>query len=132
MDIWLKTNLTAHGFVKKEYWDKNFSKVKAAIPNSKLFVYEEDNIIKGFIGIIGNYIAGLFVREEFQNNKIGKRLLENAQALSQDLSLDVFSKNEKAVKFYKRNGFKIIYTRKNPKTKQNEHVMFWKKANISS
>ncbi len=28
MDIWLKTNITAHSFIPKEYWIKNYNIVK--------------------------------------------------------------------------------------------------------
>ncbi len=42
----------------------NFDMVKQMLPSAYIYVYEENNIIKGFIGIVEqNYIAGIFVKK---------------------------------------------------------------------
>lgn len=56
MKLWLKTNISAHGFIDKNYWESNYNKVKQMMPQATIFVYGE-NSIKGFVGLSGNYIA---------------------------------------------------------------------------
>ena len=77
MEIWLETNINAHNFIEKEYWINNFDLVKKMLPNAEIYIFQENNVIKGFIGIIEEeYIAGLFVKREYQREGIGKALIE--------------------------------------------------------
>ena len=72
MAIWIETNIDAHDFVPKEYWISNYELVKQMLQLSDIYVYEENNIIKGFIGVVEqNYIAGLFVKKEYQREGKG-------------------------------------------------------------
>ena len=59
--LWYNENITAHSFIKQEYWQSKYDGVKKAMQAANIYVYEESDEIKGFIGITGNYIAGLFV-----------------------------------------------------------------------
>ena len=60
MEIWLETNINAHNFIEKEYWINNFDLVKKMLPNAEIYIFQENNVIKGFIGIIEEeYIAGI-------------------------------------------------------------------------
>ena len=69
-----------------------------------LYVYD-DGVVKGFIRIEGTYIAKLFVEPVLQNGSIGTRLLEYAVKDHHADHLWVLEKNEKAMRFYERNGF---------------------------
>ena len=40
-DIWLDTNIRAHNFISKQYWQNNFSIVKEMLSQSEIYVYEE-------------------------------------------------------------------------------------------
>ena len=71
MNIWLKSNLEAHPFVKASYWENNFKIVKEMISNSEIYVYKIDSIIVGFVGLSQNYIAGIFIKKEYRNSSIG-------------------------------------------------------------
>lgn len=66
MQIWLETNTKAHSFIPEEYWLSNYEMVKSGLPKAEVFVYEDDATkeIYGFIGLMENYIAGLFVRAD--------------------------------------------------------------------
>lgn len=127
MDIWLKTNISAHNFIDKKYWENNFEFVKQVLPTSQVKVFAQDGVIKGFIGVIDNYIAGLFVLEEYQLQGIGKQLLDEAKESFSILHVDVYVQNEKAVMFYKKNGFQVISEKENSDTKQMEYFMVWSK-----
>ncbi|WP_434305351.1 GNAT family N-acetyltransferase [Clostridium botulinum] len=68
------------------------------------------NEIQAFIGLIGNYIEGIFVSNEFQSKGIEKELLDYEKAKNNELSLSVYNlsvykKNNRAVRFYLREGF---------------------------
>ncbi len=127
MTLWLQANTTAHGFIKEEYWEKNFPSVKEILPQSKVFVFEEQGEIKGFVGLMGNYIAGIFVSPSDQSRGIGKELLKYIKGKRGELSLHVYEKNDRAVSFYKGEGFSIFAHRLDDKTGEIEIEMTWKK-----
>ena len=76
-----------------------------------LYVYD-DGVIKGFIKIEGTYIARLFVEPVLQNGSIGSRLLEYAVNEHNADYLWTLQKNEKAIRFYERHGFKATGEKK--------------------
>jgi len=126
MKIWLETNIAAHDFISEDYWRSNYDLVKDVLPESTVFVYEEDGEIKGFIGIVEkSYIAGLFVDARYQSKGIGSRLIEKCKEYYPVLKLDVYAKNLKAITFYKKHGFKIERVKENDETKEIEYSMIW-------
>ncbi|AFS78889.1 acetyltransferase, GNAT family [Gottschalkia acidurici 9a] len=129
MKIWLETNINAHKFINEEYWNKNYDIVKEMLPQADILVYKSMDKIKGFIGISDNqYIAGLFVAKEYQGKGIGQMLLEEAKSHYSTLSLDVYSKNTKAINFYNKNGFTITKEQTSSDTGEVEYRMVWEKA----
>lgn len=128
MQIWLETNIKTHNFISKKYWENNYFLVKEIIPKSKVYIFEENNKIKGFLGIVEeNYIAGIFVKEEFQNQGIGKKLIDFIKSKKENLFLNVYDKNIRAKKFYFSNDFKILKEIKDNEFKEKEFLLEWKK-----
>lgn len=128
MEIWLQTNINAHDFIEREYWINNFDLVKKLLPDAKVYIFEEDNIIKGFIGVIEDgYIAGLFVKEKYQREGIGEKLIKYIKPKYNQLKLDVYSKNKNAIKFYLKNNFKIVNEKNNEDTNELEYEMIFSK-----
>lgn len=124
MNIWLETNIDAHKFIPKEYWVANYDLVKQMLPSADIYVFNENNVIKGFIGIVEeNYIAGLFVKKEYQREGIGHKLLEYCKSKYLNLRLDVFKKNSNAVNFYYKHNFKVLDEHINEETKEIEYTM---------
>ncbi|MCR1897495.1 N-acetyltransferase [Irregularibacter muris] len=127
MKIWLEANIRAHDFIPQDYWKANYEYVKKVLPEATIFVYEDGDEIKGFIGIIQEtYIAGLFVSDKYQNEGIGSKLLEKCKDHYPALSLDVYAKNIKALNFYKKHGFKVTKEKENDETREIEYSMLWK------
>ena len=127
MRIWIEENINAHDFISKDYWETNYDYVKSALPDATVFVYEDNDEVKGFIGIAENsYIAGLFVSQKYQSNGIGGELLKRCKQEYSILKLDVYAKNIKAVNFYKKHGFKIEQEKESEDTKEVEYSMVWK------
>lgn len=128
MQIWLDTNIHAHNFSPPDYWRNSFNMVKEMLPNAEIYVFENEceNQIDGFIGLNDNYIEGLFVKEEIQSNGIGKQLLDYVKRIHSELSLSVYQKNERALKFYLREEFRIQSENVDENTKEKEFIMVWK------
>lgn len=127
MEIWLITNIKAHDFIDENYWKNNFNMVKEMFPQAEIYLYEEGDEILGFIGLVENYIAGIFVLENFQSKGVGKSLLDYVKKIKSQLTLQVYEKNIRAVKFYERENFKIQLEQIDENINEKEFVMSWKK-----
>ena len=129
MQIWLYTNIKAHDFIPKEYWENNYEIVKEILPDAEIYVHEDDTagFIDGFIGLTDNYIAGIFVKEDKQSKGIGKQLLNYVKNIKPNISLNVYQKNTKAVRFYKHEQFKIVSENVDDINNEKEFIMEWNK-----
>lgn len=129
-DIWLKTNLKAHFFIPEQYWISNYEFVKEMLPQAEVYVYEDDKMIQGFIGVSDEYIEGIFVSDEMQSRGIGKILLDYIKDKKDRLQLKVYQKNVRAMSFYQREGFTIQSEEMDEFTREKEYVMNWESSGI--
>lgn len=127
MKIWLEANISAHDFISQDYWQANYKLVKKMLPEATIFVYEKGNETLGFIGLTENYIAGIFVDINSQSQGIGKALLDYVKKIYSQLSLQVYEKNSRAVRFYLKEGFVILHQQMDENTGEIELVMSWTK-----
>lgn len=129
MDIWLNSNIDAHSFVPKEYWVENFNYVKKSILAAEVYIYTDDytDDLIGFIGLADNYIAGLFVKQAARSKGVGKALLDYVKGIKSELFLDVYDKNRRAIRFYKREHFKVQEQNVDIDTKEKECRLVWNK-----
>ena len=125
-DIWLDANLEAHSFISPQYWKGNFNLVKEMLPRVGVYVYENDWEIWGFIGLSGAYIEGIFVSGEMQSQGVGKRLLDFVKTKKTELRLNVYQKNTGAIRFYQREGFKILREGMDEATGEKDYEMTWR------
>lgn len=106
LDIWFRASRKGHPFLSEEDLLQQRKIVSEEyFPVADMFVYEQDGKIRGFIGLIGQYIGGLFVSPEDSGRGIGRELLEFAQRLKGSLSVEVYALNS-AVQFYEKCGFR--------------------------
>ena len=105
-DIWLKTNLKAHYFIPEKYWTSNYELVKEMMSQAEVYVYEEDKMIQGFVGLSNEYIEGIFVSDEMQSQGIGRLLLNFIKERKTKLFLHVYQKNARAIRFIKEKTLK--------------------------
>ena len=124
-DIWLKTNLEAHDFISEQYWIGNYEAVKKMLPQAEVYVYEDNKIIQGFVGVRDEYIEGIFVSGKMQSHGIGKALLDYIKDKKARLQLNVYQKNVRAMSFYQREGFTIQSEGLDEFTGEKEYVMEW-------
>lgn len=67
-----------------------------------------NNKVVGFISLWlpGNFIHHFYIDAEFQQHKIGTKLLEEAiQIMGTPITLKCLEKNIRAIEFYKKRGF---------------------------
>ena len=126
MAIWLTSNIQAHSFIPKEYWQYNFEAVREILPQAEVFIYETEKRILGFIGLSGDYIEGIFVDEAVRSQGIGKQLLDYVKQEHQELYLQVYVENERAESFYKREGFLVEKEEREAETGAIERRMLWR------
>ena len=109
----------AHTVSGKEYFTKKIKKIDGVC-----FIAEIENKIVGYFTAAKKEIPGyrlvvvadlenLVVDENFRNQGIGKKLVDSftswAKSIGVDrVSVNVFSGNEKGIKFYKRQGFLLF------------------------
>lgn len=125
MEIWLESTIKAHSFIEKEYWQSNYNTVKDVyIPIAETYVYEENDVIKGFISIIDKeFIGALFVDNDYQGLGVGSKLINFVLNKHDTLSLAVYKENLKSVRFYKKMGFEILSEEINEDSKHPEYIM---------
>lgn len=125
--IWLDTNITAHYFISVQYWKSNFELVKELLLQTTVYVYEDNQGIRGFIGLNNEYVEGVFVSEGMQSHGIGKALLNYAKDKRSKLLLNVYQKNTRAISFYQREGFDVQNSGLDEATGEKEYVMAWQR-----
>ena len=127
MDLWLAANLDAHAFVPAAYWREHLDEVAVALPKSEVWVYEEGGAIRGFLGLVGDFIAGLFVEAESRSCGVGGALLAHAKLRRPALALCVFEENARARAFYEREGFTLRERRMSDCPPHWELCMGWER-----
>lgn len=127
MALWLYGNEEAHSFIDKAYWCSHYDEVRAAISQAEVYVFDEDGTVRGFIGIVDGYIAGIFVERGWRSKGIGRRLLQAVKEKYETLTLDVYQKNERAIKFYQQEGFAMASCHIEEDTGESDVTMIWKR-----
>lgn len=123
--LWLTVNLECHHFIPADHFYTYYDTLKEVLPQGEVYVMEENGLICGFIGMGGNYIEGLFVLPAYRGKGIGKALLEQCRKRHRALSLCVYEKNENAVAFYTKAGFRKDQISVNEHTEEREFLMRW-------
>ncbi|MFR5265411.1 N-acetyltransferase [Clostridium sp.] len=125
MTIWKESTIKAHDFIDKQYWEDNYETVKNIyLPMSETFLYVDQDNIKGFISIIENeFIGALFIDVNYQGEGIGSKLIDYVTEKYGELKLVVYKDNERAVKFYKNKGFKVIKEQESEDSNFKEYIM---------
>lgn len=125
MEIWLHGNEDAHPFVPASYWRVHYAQVQTQLTRAAVYVWEAKGNVQGFIGLQGDYIAGLFVKRECRGQGIGCTLLAFAKAHHPALTLHVYEKNQGALRFYTREGFCAVSRQSEPDTGAAEMMLRW-------
>ena len=106
--VYEKSNNALSLNVTPDFFKKDKKKfVTSTIRSCKNSVYEHKGKVVGVVSSSADCIEGLFVLPEFWGRGIGTELLNSAMSGKDELFLQVYADNERAVRFYKKNGFEI-------------------------
>lgn len=128
VDIWYHASVDAHNFIPAQFWEAKKKEMKEKyLPESNTIIIEDYNHLLGFLSLVDDYLAALYIDIKYQKKGYGKRLLDYAKLKSNKLELKVYKKNESAVNFYLRNGFMIMKEMVDKETNEKELHMFWRR-----
>lgn len=126
MELWLNGNIEAHDFIPRNYWESNAPMVREQLLRAEIYVYETDGKILGFVGLQGDYLAGIFVDRHARSMGIGGQLIHYVQKIRRTLTLNVYRKNQRAMEFYLREGFSVLSEDIDEATGETDIVLSWK------
>ena len=130
MQIWLEVNIETHNFVLSDYWLSQYQSVQEQLLPADIYVYEQDKEIQGFVGMMDDYLAGIFVDKKCRSMGIGKGLLECVKKNYPAFSLNVYQKNRRAVDFYLREGLFIVSKGVDENTAETDYIMAWNQKEV--
>ena len=108
VEIWLLASLQAHDFVDASCWWQAQEELRTRyLDHARIWVFEERRDLLGFMALVDDYLAALFVRPDRQGRGVGHALLQEARSRCAELHTRVFVENGPAVRFYRRHGFEI-------------------------
>lgn len=126
VDIWYRSSLQAHDFIDCSYWESQIEEMKEKyIPMSETHVITSKTKIVGFISMVDDYLAALFIDVAYQNKGAGKALLNFEKRRRDKIQLKVYKENLSAIRFYEKNGFIIKKELTDEQTDKQEYLMEW-------
>lgn len=130
IQIWYSASIQAHDFIDTLYWETRQIEMKETyIPMSETYISEDNGEITGFLSLVDQKLAALFIDPAHQQLGNGQELLDFAKTIREELELNVYKENESAVTFYKKNEFTIKEELIDTETNQSEYLMEWKREN---
>lgn len=128
VEIWYESSIDAHDFIDPDYWKAQINEMRERyIPMSETYVMVEGAVITGFVSMVDDYLAALFIDRAHQNKGAGRELLDFVKDRRACMKLKVYKENIAAVRFYERNEFGIKEEVTDEQTGRQECVMEWRK-----
>jgi putative acetyltransferase len=110
LDIWLRSVRTTHTFVSEADIQSMIPQVRNYLASTEIELWvlcDDSGAIMGFMGMSGSKMESLFLAPEFHRRGAGRRLVQHAQALCGELTVDVNEQNTAARGFYEACGFVV-------------------------
>lgn len=128
VEIWYQGSLISHDFIDENYWGSQLKEMEENyIPMSETYVVSNEEGIVGFLSMMDNYLAALFIDVTKQGRGYGKALLDFIKKKRESIQLKVYKSNKSAVNFYLKNGFEITEELVDEPTTEKEFLMVWNK-----
>lgn len=106
VDVWAAASRIATPFLSERFIQEESDTIREIwLHKAETWVFENDGRIVGFISLIDNEVGAIFVDPDAQGRGIGRKLMDHAASLHDELFLDVFEENLIGRRFYERYGF---------------------------
>ncbi|WP_282037367.1 GNAT family N-acetyltransferase [Saccharicrinis aurantiacus] len=129
VELWYNVSIQAHSFIPNDYWEKNKEAMASQyLPGSECYLAIIEEKIVGFVAMVDNYLAAIFVQTNMQGSGIGKNLLDFIKSKRETIQLKVYKNNSTGIQFYKHQGFSILSESIEESTNEVEYHMEWKKS----
>lgn len=112
VDLWSRASQLAHPFLGGEGTGEREKKMREVyLVHAENWVAETKSGVVGLLGMLGSEIGGLFVCPSSQGRGVGRALVEHAAAIHGEVTLEVYTLNASARKFYARMNFDEVSRR---------------------
>jgi len=109
LDAWYLASVEAHSFLGEGFFHAERGRLSDLwLPGSDTSVFEVGGHVVGFVSMVGNEVGGIFVTPEYQNQGVGRALLDHVAASRHYLELEVFEANTIGRTFYDAYGFRVL------------------------
>lgn len=126
VDIWLRASLLAHDFLPAAFWHERAEEMaRLYLPRAEIDVLEVAGRAMGFAALNGDHLEALFIDPDVQSFGHGTHLMAHAMGKREHITLCVYTRNVRAVSFYRRLGFQVVEERREPISGENETLMAW-------
>lgn len=110
--IWFDASMIAHPFIGRRRLLEQRRLIETEyLPKAETWVACHSGHAIGFISLLDSFIGGLFIAPDRQGLGAGRKLVAHALARKGALSLEVYTANEQAVRFYTSLGFNEVSRR---------------------
>ncbi len=101
VDLWSNAAREAHPFLVGEGTGDREQKMREVyLIQADNWVAEHNSEVVGLLGMIGSEIGGLFVAPASQGLGVGRALVEHATTMHDEVTLEVYTLNDRARRFY--------------------------------
>lgn len=106
LDIWLAASRVGHLFLGEDDLQGQYTLVRDEyLTKSRIAVATRQGELLGFIGLLDDFIGGLFVDPAAHGTGVGGTLVAYAKTVYEQLSVEVYAQNDTALAFYAAQGF---------------------------
>lgn len=106
IEVWLAATILGQDFLPEEHWRAEEPLVREELlPLAETWVVVEEGSLVAFVSLLGPTIGGLFTHPHHQGKGHGRALFDHVAARHDELFIEVFERNEKAMSIYRRWGF---------------------------
>jgi putative acetyltransferase len=109
-DIWLRSVQATHAFLSEEEIQNLVPAVRdylASTATQFWVLTGESETVVGFMGLSGSKMESLFLLPDVFRRGYGRALVQHAEGLHGEISVDVNEQNEQARAFYEACGFVV-------------------------
>lgn len=126
VDIWQRAAQGAHDFLPPDFWASHREAMACRhLPECMIRVLDAGGRVVGFAAMREEHLEALFVDPKAQGYGHGSELMAHTMALHDRITLRVYSRNVRAVSFYRRLGFHAYEESEDPLSGEPETLMVW-------